>query len=137
MSNPLTPFINNNNVNNIRKQIHLNNDTSPFLATLKDSYGVLTDHDVFPYTRYFQGVPEYTSPIVAEREAGFRPVNNHCYNLSIPNEFDPENKANYPDHCFQAPCSTVYPCYPELADFYKNRKELDLILNKNCVIQYR
>lgn len=137
MSNPETPIINNHNVNVIREQILKKNSTQPFLTTIKDAGSVITDHDVFPYPRYFQGIPTSEFPIISEREAGFRPVNNACYQLNLSPNFDNPFPYNYPNHCFQAPCSTVHPCYPELVDRYKSNAEFELILNRNCPVQYR
>ena len=137
MSNRATPIINGSNVNVIREQIRKKNGFSPFLTTIEDAGAVITDHDVFPYPRYFQGVPTSDVPIVAEREAGFRKVNNACYQLNLSPQFDNPFPYNYPNHCFQAPCSTVHPCFPELVDRYKSNSEFDIILNRNCIAQYR
>jgi hypothetical protein len=138
MSNPKTQLVNANNINSIRSQINKKNSSRVFLPTIYDSGKVITDHDHFPYSRYFQGVPTSYEPIVDEREAGFRKVNNSCYQLNPKPPFDDNPfPYNYPNHCFQTACSTVYPCYPELVDIYSKRGEFDLILNRNCVIQYR
>ena len=101
----LTEHITANNVANIRAQIAAKNGTQPYRATVAQTYGTLTDYDVFPYPRWWRGIPQYAYPIVAEREAGWRPRHDSCYQaFSIP-------ETTYsPRVCFQAPCSTVYPC---------------------------
>ena len=138
MSNPKTPIINDSNINHVRSQIKAKNSPYIYYSTIADSETTITDHDHFPYTRYFQGVSESPEAIVGEREAGFRKVNNSCYNLNPKPPFDTNPYPyNYPNHCFQSACSTVHPCYPELVDIYSKREEFDLILNRNCIIQYR
>lgn len=138
MSNPKTPIINNLNIDHVRNQIQYKNSPHILYPTILNSEEVITDHDHFPYTRYYQGVPESTEPIIQEREAGFRKVNNSCYNLNPKPPFDKNPYPyNYPNHCFQTACSSTHPCYPELVDIYSKREEFDLILNRNCVIQYR
>jgi hypothetical protein len=41
---------------------------------------VVNDMDHHPYTRCFRGVYYSSEPIVMEREAGWRPLHNKCYN---------------------------------------------------------
>ncbi len=96
--------LNRINISNVREQIARKQLPIPYYATTAESMGVITDYDVFPYKRWFRGVPTFTMPVVAEREAGWRPVYNDCYkvkNIDITYE--------KPSFFFESACSTVYP----------------------------
>jgi hypothetical protein len=124
--------INLNNYENIKEQIYLKqNSTYPIYATLSESSGVLTDYDHFPYTRQFRGDYSSSKPQVIEREAGWRPIYNSCYKTYN------DEVADYPKHCFQMPCSTVYPCYTKYLEKQSDKKEMDLILNNVCISRKR
>jgi hypothetical protein len=127
-----TETINNINVNNVRYQIDQKKGYKPFYATLKDGSSVLTDYDQFPYSRYFRGVPESYRPIVAEREAGWRPIHNNCYKVE-----DPNREVNIHKNCFESACSVVYPCYPNYAAKYSDRDAFNVMLNNACIVEYR
>jgi len=131
--------INYYNKLNIQKQINKKLQNKPFYATTENSVSVITDYDTFPYPRYFRGHWNSSIPIVAEREAGWRPRFDSCYEIGKSNIQDiNKNILNeYPDHCFQSACSTVYPCYPQYIKKYSDKDSLDLILNNVCTIQYR
>jgi hypothetical protein len=69
-------------------------------------------------------------------------VKSHLYHIMLDDCYrviEPDNipRPNLPNNCFQAPCSTVYPCYPEYLTKYSDKEALDLILNKTCIVQYR
>ena len=128
----LTPFVNEKNINNVRKQIADKASYNPYYATVQQASEVLTDYDTFPYPRWWRGVPESSQPVVAEREAGWRPRHDSCYCIT-----SPQNPGLYPNHCFEAPCSTVFPCYPEYLQKFSDREALNVILNKACIVQYR
>ena len=132
MANKLTPYINENNILNIRTQINMKKGCEPYLATKGRVTETLTDYDTFPYPRYFRGIPEYSEPVVAEREAGWRPRHANCYNLT-----HPIYKSEKPNHCFESACSTVVPCYPKYLNKFSDKEALDVILNKACIPQYR
>ena len=132
MNDNFTQNIKSSNVNHVREQIAKKSGFLPYLATKKEASNILTDYDVFPYPRYFRGVPTSSVPIVAEREAGWRPRHDDCYKV-----LQPPSKINYPNHCYQAACSTVYPCYPEYLTKYADKELLNVILNKACISQYR
>ena len=134
MANKLTPMINDLNVANVRSQIARKKGPSPYHATTQQAVQVITDYDTFPYPRYYRGVPNSSAPIVAEREAGWRPRHDNCYQVNEPPSTMP---ASYPNHCFQSACSTVFPCYPEYITKYADREMLDTILNRACIPQYR
>jgi len=93
------------NINYVRHQISRKlNYNIPYYASRDITSNIITDMDHFPYKRYFRGVYHEQSPVIMEREAGFRPRNDSCYTqISIPN---PSN----PDYCWEYPCSTVKPC---------------------------
>lgn len=120
------------NVENIRNQISQKKQSNPFYATSSDALGAMTDFDTFPYPRWFRGKYELTTPIVAEREAGWRPRRDGCYAISYP-----QKKLPYPNHCFASACSVVFPCYPEYLQKFSDQKELEVILNKGCTLEYR
>jgi hypothetical protein len=127
-----TGRINSDNVRNIREQISRKKSSHPFLATENMAKQVLTDYDTFPYSRWYRGVPNESKPIVAEREAGWRERRETCYQL-----IQPVTESSYPNHCFEGPCSTVYPCYPKYMQKFSDRDAMNVLLNKSCIVQYR
>ena len=133
MANTLTPEINSLNIFSVRSQIANKNSSEPHYATAANARSILTDFDTFPYPRWFRG--DYTSsePVVAEREAGWRQRADPCYKVNPP----PSDEGAYPNHCFEAACSTVYPCYPKHLSKWGDREDLNLMLNKGCLVQYR
>ena len=108
--------ITNTNIETVRKQIAIKNSDGVLFGTSTNASNVFTDYDSFPYTRWFRGVYNSEKPIVAEREAGWRPVMNSCYtNRTTEPMFDK------PNHCFQVACSTVFPCVNSNNDnLYRN-----------------
>jgi hypothetical protein len=134
MTSKQTPAINRQNIDNVRSLIMKDQGYQPYHASIQDASGVLTDYDTFAYPRWYRGVYDSTTPIVAEREAGWRPRHDSCYDIVSP----PKNiPSPYPNHCFASGCSTVYPCYPNYLAKYSDKTLLDLILNKGCIVQYR
>jgi len=122
------------NIDNIRYQIFLKNKSQPYFSTVKTNNNVLTDFDVFPYNRFFRGEAMSEKPIVAEREAGWRPRNKDCYEPEFyKNEKLKHHDIKTPRNYFQPPCSTVYPKYVNENEISLN----DIKLNENCVISYR
>jgi len=94
--------INSNNyqivANHIRNKLNYNR---PYYAT--DTMPV-TDMDHLPYRRFFRGVYSEPQPVIFEREAGFRPLNEGCYlkkviPVIVPNQV-----------CWEYPCSNIKPC---------------------------
>lgn len=129
----LDNIINKRNIINLRDQINMKKKSEPYFSTIQTNTNVLTDYDTFPYTRYFRGVAESTVPIVAEREAGWRPRNEDCYN-SYYVRAEKQKKHHdivTPRNYFQPACSTLYPRYVSEIDIGEIR------LNENCVISYR
>lgn len=127
----LTADINTYNIGNLRDEIKRKTSSYPYLANKNTAQGVITDMDHTPYTRWFRGVYYYPEPIIMEREAGYRPIRNSCYNLVAPPPVEQE-----PQHCFEAPCTTIYPCVPKFTR-YSDKEVLDAYLNKNFPILYR
>jgi len=129
----LDNIINKRNINNLQDRINMKKGPDPYFSTIQTNTNVLTDYDTFPYTRYFRGVAESTVPIVAEREAGWRPRNEDCYN-SYYIRAEKQKKHHdivTPRNYFQPACSTMYPRYVSETDIGEIR------LNENCVISYR
>lgn len=127
--------INSRNVENIRYQIGIKKETNPYWSSSKTNKNVITDYDTFPYTRYFRGDIESDIPIISEREAGWRPRNEDCYNSDLIRE--DKNKKHHdivrPRNYFQPACSVVYPKYINPNDISLT----DVKLNENCVMSYR
>jgi hypothetical protein len=67
----------------------------------------------FPYTEWYKGQYMSDIPIIAEREAGFRP------RLEREKVVTPATGHAYPQHCFRPGITTKYPCYPECTEAYK------------------
>lgn len=130
-----TPLINDVNVKNVQRQIELAKQPYPYRATIETASDVLTDYDTFPYTRWWRGVPDSYKPMVAEREAGWRPRHDHCYMLQEPPDLS--GPTPYPNHCFQSACNTTYPCYPEYLQKLSDKAALESLLNKACIVQFR
>jgi hypothetical protein len=132
MKESLTEKVNDSNVASVRKQISMKNGYEPYYGTINGAESVITDMDHFPYTRFFRGVPSSSDPVVLEREAGWRPQRDSCYSVNKCNQESP-----YPNHCFEAACSTVYPCYPQYLQKFSDRDALNVQLNRACIVQYR
>jgi hypothetical protein len=124
-----------NNVNNINKQnidyvqnlILEKQKSSPYFVPTTN---VITDYDVFPYTRWYRGIASESRPIVAEREAGWRPRRDNCYKPP------PNAISTKPRHlCFESACSTTFPCKPK--DTLEFSNYLDPTIENSHVISYR
>jgi hypothetical protein len=129
-SNTYSKLINIKNVDNVRKDI--NRSKHGNLPTSNLVKEIITDYDTFPYPRWYRGQYNSSEPIIAEREAGYRPREDNCYrkNNFIVN-------VEYPTNCFESACSTVYPCYPEYLAKLSDRKAMNVLLNKNCISPHR
>lgn len=118
------------NINFIRRQIALKNKSIPYYAFQDTIKHVSEDLDHFPYTRFYRGQAKSDKPIVFEREAGYRQQHDKCYKPLIK-----VKEPHKPSHCFEGPCSVVYPCYPQYLRKYADKNELEIMLNKVCVIK--
>lgn len=132
MNDDITVDINKNNISNIRRQIDDKKSSIPHYATSNQCEEVITDYDVFPYTRWYRGVPGIDVPIVAEREAGFRIRHDDCYKAPCMIE-----NVVYPEHCFEAACSTVFPCRPDYLKKISDRSAMNIMVRDKCVTEYR
>jgi len=101
----------------------------PYYATNRTIGKCITDFDDFPYNRWYRGIYTNSTPIVIEREAGYRHVEKNCYITT------PERKTDYPKHCFEAPCSTVYPCIPDQFKKFSDQEAMNVMLNRACVFK--
>lgn len=131
-NNNLTAQLNEHSIETIRKQIARKISSNPYFANNETVINSVTDMDHTPYTRWFRGVYYYPNPIVMEREAGWRPIKNSCYNLVMP----PSPEVD-PHHCFEVPCTTTLPCYPKYLTKYADKESLDIMINNACIPQYR
>lgn len=113
-----TPFINDLNIDHVRAQIRAKNSSGPFFATAGNAVQTITDHDTFPYPRYYRGIAGLSEPVIAEREAGWCKRHDSCYEV-----IDPPIRDNYPNHYFQSASSTVYPSHSDEAT--------------DCIVEYR
>jgi hypothetical protein len=110
----------NKNKETILQEIMKKNTNTPYFADHL-IYSVENDYDVFPYTRWFKGIPTNDNPRISEREAGWAPKK-----IVVPAKKKIDQKPNL---CFQSACSTVYPCYAQDSSY--------ISLNKACINQYR
>ena len=127
----ITPHINQTSITSVREWINAKKGSTPFYATQNNVENVVTDMDHFPYTRYYRGVYSSEHPIVIEREAGYRPIEDECYTPKIIIE------KTYPDHCFEPACSTVYPCFESTSKHAQTERKRNEKINGNCNVMYR
>ena len=128
--------ISNYNVQTVRSEIQRLQEPDPVMFTVKNAKSVLTDYDTFPYHRYWRGDYKSSAPIIAEREAGWRPRKDSCFKVeNPPKAFN--QPFSYPNHCFQTASNVAYPCHPSYLAKYAEKETLDTILNRGCIIQYR
>ena len=114
-------YINYNNVNNIQEQIKNKKQPNPYFATTKQSKSVITDYDTFPYPRYFRGKPESSLPIVAEREAGWRPRHDDAYKSKVDLELTPDCVMGSPSSNFlKLYKEEIYHCYDDNGNIIKD-----------------
>lgn len=119
-----------NNIKFVREQIlQKNNYCLPYYPRTNDVNRCITDMDNFPYNRYYRGQSNANYPIVYDRAAGWRPRFDKEYSATpyLVAKSEPTN------HCFESPCSTVYPCFPEYAKRYGDLNALEIMLNRTCV----
>ena len=105
-------------------------DEAPYMAS---TVNATTDMDTFPYPRFFRGDYNSSNAIIFEREAGFKPRRDDCYQLVS----GVKTERYYPNHCFQAAPSVQYPCYPEYLRKDADKDEMKYQLFRTHVNQYR
>jgi hypothetical protein len=125
-----TKDINEMNFNSIRKLIARKQSHEPSFTTREDASNIITDFDHFPYKRFFRGVYNNYKPVLLEREAGYRPIRNNCYQFI---DCKPLPPLEPPNVCFQFPCSTIYPCMPKM----QTNESQGLAPNQDCVQCFR
>lgn len=128
----LTPKINQQSIESVRQQIAMKTSNRPYFANGDTVDNVITDMDHHPYSRWFRGVYYYPDPVIMEREAGWRPRQDACYQVIAPSQ-----PAEDPHHCFEVPCTTTLPCYPKYSTKYADKDALDSMINTACIQQYR
>ena len=103
----------------IKKQIEtMMTSSKGYFPQPSEIFQVDTDINVWPYNRQFRGSPSSTEPIIWEREAGFRQI--------LPQSAVP-SVVGFPEQpggrlCFQAPCSTIFPCRKPYQVFQGNKE---------------
>ena len=116
------------NHRNIRDQIMKKLDYShPYYATNRTVGDTVTDFDDFPYKRWYRGRYDIDKPVIIEREAGYRYVEKNC------NVTKADIKGEYPKHCFESACTTVYPCTAEHFKKFASQDAQNIALNRACV----
>lgn len=116
-------------VNSVRNAINQKlNYAIPYYGRNNTVRNMVTDMDQFPYNRFFRGKYNSEQPIIFDREAGWRLRNDNCYK-GVLGWAEPQ----YPNHCFEAPCSTVYPCFGPNFMASASEGSKNVALNRLCV----
>lgn len=113
----LTPAMNERNIENVRRMIARKQSAVPFYGTWQQASSILTDMDHHPYSRFYRGDYRSSMPIIMEREAGWRIVNNDAYR-GIGGDVGSNAP---PEHCFQYASSVVLPCHCDIFSQYEKR----------------
>lgn len=132
--------INARNQRNIQTQIARKKSWQPYWADVATTSAVLTDFDSFPYTRWWRGAPGLSDPVVIDREAGWRPRQDACYQYGgCKNAYreDGLEESVAKQACFETACSTVFPCFPKLGPKWLNREASNIASNNGRVVEYR
>ena len=128
----LTANLNERSIDSIRYAISKKISANPYFANNKTVTNTITDMDHHPYTRSFRGVYYYPDPIVLEREAGYRKMNDLCYEIVSTKKPDV-----LPEHCFETACTTILPCRPSYLVKYADKDKLEVMLNRSCISEFR
>lgn len=100
----LSQEVTNDSIKYIQQQIRRKTNYSlPYYTTTNAIKNSITDRNEFPYPRNYRGQANSLTPIIVEREAGYR--------MAKPFRF--RFKSNYnakPRMCFQYPCTVDFPC---------------------------
>lgn len=114
----------------MEKLIELKQQSKPYLSSGRII--PQSDVDSFPYRRFYRGDYKSTKPVILDREAGWV---QRCDKNYIP--IKQTEETYYPNHCFQGPVTTVYPCMVEYQRKYSDKKEMDMQLFRTRVNEYR
>ena len=114
----LTPEINQQSAETVRALVKQKMSGAPFTVSNGAVSKVITDMDCISavYPRFWRGIPEFTSPVIFEREAGYRPLNSDCYK-----PFGWVERPPPPDSWFSPPCATVTPAYSNIYSQWEQR----------------
>ena len=121
-------------MNKIKKLIKIKNSKRPLYCVYNDIKKQNTDHDHFPYTRYFRSDVTSNVLTISDRKSGYYNNFKSCY---IPEKINTENNIKYPEHCFESSCVLNKPCFKENADRFAAFNKLNNLLNDSCVINER
>lgn len=105
MSDKQSKDIIDENISIIRSQINAKQSNTPHFVSINETQKIITDFDHFPYNRFYRGIYYSKNPIIIEREAGWRPLQNECYKPTFCFE-TPE----YPNNCFEGSCNLFVQC---------------------------
>ena len=112
----LTPYINKQNVETVQDLIKQKNNGLPFTVSNQATADIKTDIDSWPYNRYYRGIPSFSNPVIMEREAGFRQLDNNCYKpITV---LKPRIE---PDITFTPPCTTILPSHKDIYSQFEMR----------------
>lgn len=114
----------------MNKLIELKQQPRAFMST--GSALPNSDVDSFPYTRFYRGDYRSDKPVIFDRKPGWNPRCDKRYE-KIQERVD----IVYPNHCFQGPVTTVYPCMPEYQRKYADKDEMNLQLFRTRTNEYR
>ena len=96
--------ITKSNIEFVRNEIFKKVQFKPYEISIESVRGCITDMDHFPYTRYYRGEASSDSPVVFEREAGWRARRDDDY-------FKHSNpKKEVLSTCFETSCNVMAPC---------------------------
>lgn len=106
-----------NNIKIIREEIEKKRNPSPYTVGKNVINYIVNDMDHHPYTRWYRGIYYSSEPMIIEREAGWRSINNGCYSQHVQIERHP-----------------VYCPEPPQIDY-----QIDELLKNDCkpIISYR
>ena len=104
----------------IATQIHMKNSYAcPYESRASDIQQVVTDVDHFPYTRFYRGVYNDTSPHIWEREAGFHLLDKSSYRRNVTFDVAPHRGVT------QIPCGTILPVHTRDSAAYSRLSNKD------------
>jgi hypothetical protein len=121
------------NIKNVRKMIDRKVGIlgqQNFYVKENEIKGVFSDVDQMPYTRLYRGDPFTNEAVTWSGDSGFKPRMNGFYKPLVEGPM-----SNSDPLCFQTPCSTVYPCYPQYLQKGQD-KASELLQDRYCVKRY-